>query len=169
MSLRNLIAVFVIGSLALGLLGAGCGGSNDGDQIDKATFIKQANEICEQASGKLSAVITSIGNRASTNPNADPTKTRIATVTEGLIPSLEEELEKIRAMGVPEEAQSEVEALLKAYRKAIDRTKANARVVALTEKLAPHEEIAVAATRFGVTECPISPVNVPTNAGSGGE
>jgi hypothetical protein len=142
------------------MLFAGCGGSGDSsEQIDKEAFIAQANKICEEVSGKLAADITSINKKASANPNADLSKAQIAMVKEGLIPRLEEELRRIRALGVPQDAKREVEALFAAYRKGIERTKEKAKLVALTERLAPHEVIAVAGTRFGVTECPISPVN----------
>lgn len=156
--MRNLIAVSVVGSLALGLLVAGCGGSDDSGQIDKAAFIAQANKVCEQASGKLAAEAALINRRAAENPNSDFDKTQVALVEEGLIPTLEEEQEKIRALGIPEDAKKEVEALLEAYRKAIDLTKEKTKIVALTERLAPHEAVAITGTRFGVTECPISPV-----------
>lgn len=153
--MRNLIAVSVVGSMLFGLLAAGCGGS---DQIDKQTYIKQADEICEQASGKLAADVASINQREAEKPNASFDKSRVALVEEGLVPRLEEELQKIRTLELPEEEKKQIEAFLDVYQQAIEKVKAKAKIIALTEKAAPQELIAVSATRLGITECPISPV-----------
>lgn len=147
--------------MAIGSLVAGCGGddSADAEQIDKATFVKQADKICEQTSGKMAAQLTSVTKRESANPDSSFNQTQIAISKEVLIPGLEEELQKIRALGIPREAKKEVEALLGSYVKAIARTKANPGAGLEVEgNIAPHEAVAVAATRLGVTECPVSAV-----------
>jgi membrane protein involved in colicin uptake len=162
--LRKLIAISIVGSLIAGLLAVGCGGgggSADAEQIDKATFVKQANKICEQASGRLAADIISISKRESTGPNAGSTKAQRALVEDGLIPRLEEELQGVQALGIPEEGSSEIERFLEAYQQGIDKTKAKSKAVAVSEDVAPYEVIAVAGTPLGITECPISPVNAP--------
>jgi hypothetical protein len=160
-TLRNLIAISIAGQLILGLFAAGCGGGSDSadEQIDKATFVQQANKICEKASGKLAADVTSISQREAAKPNADFYKTQVVVVEEGLVPRLEEELQQIRRLGIPPEAKRDAENLLKVYEQKIDATKAKAKAVALDENVAPYEAIAVAGTKMGVTECPVSAVN----------
>jgi hypothetical protein len=160
--LRNFIAISVVGQLIAGVLVAGCGGGDDNadtEQIDKATFVQQANKICEKASGKLAADATSISQREGAKPNGDLSKTQVVLVEEGLIPHLEEELQQIRSLGIPPEAKKDVETLLSVYREKIDATKSNVKAAAENENFAPYEAIATAGARFGVTECPISAVN----------
>jgi hypothetical protein len=157
-TLRNFIAICVVGSIVASLLVAGCGGGgDDAQQIDKATFIKQANKICEQASGKLASEIASISSRESVKPDYDYTETQITIVENALVPNFEKELQEIRALGIPEEAKKESEALLKAYQGGINKTKAKSGAVA--NGAIPYEAIELAATRLGITECPIAPVN----------
>ncbi|HEY5815728.1 MAG TPA: hypothetical protein VIS95_05250 [Solirubrobacterales bacterium] len=157
--MRKHIATFVAGVIASGLLIAGCGSDSedaDAQQIDKATFVKQANKICERASGQIVGEITSISSRESANPQSDYLETQISIVRRALVPGIEEELEEIRALGVPEEAKQEVQAFLEAYAKAIDEAKADAKAVA--EGSFPFEPVELAGTRFGISECPIAPV-----------
>ncbi len=163
--MRKLIAIYVIGSVAIGLLVAGCGGGDDSagaEQIDKATFVKQANKICEQASGRLAAEVTSISKRESAKPSYDYAKTQITIVEKSLVPRFEEELKEIRALGIPEEAKKEAEAFLTAYEGAINKTEAESKAV--VEGATPYEAIELAGTRLGVSECPIAPVNTNANA-----
>lgn len=147
--------------MGLALLVTGCGGSDDrvdAEQIDKASFIRQANRICEQVSGKFAAEVRSISRREEAKPNFDFLKTQLIIVKGSLIPGLEEELQQIRALGLPEEAMKDAKAFLNAYPKAIERTKAKPNAVLEEETIAPHEAITLAATKLGVTECPVTSV-----------
>jgi hypothetical protein len=162
--LRNLIVVSVVGVIGAALLVAGCGGGGedgaDAQQIDKAAFVKQADAICEQASGRMAAELQSFTQReAARNSN----ETQILLLRKVLVPGLEEEQRQIKALGIPKEAKKEAEALLEAYRKAIDRTKTRAK--AILENAAkvvgspePQEAVALAARRIGIARCPIAPV-----------
>lgn len=159
--MRKFIAITAIASLAIGLLVAGCGGggdSTDSPEIDKATFVKQANKICEQTSGRMAAGLTSITSREQAKPNYDFTETQITVVKEAYVPGLEEELQKIRALGIPEEKKKEIEAFLRSYTRAIALMKAKPEEVVEFGGIAPNEAVALAATRVGISECPVSPV-----------
>lgn len=153
--MRYSLAIFAAGFMALGLLIAGCGGGDSAaQQIDKATFVKQANKICKQASGKFAAELTSISSRESAKPGYDFAKTQITIVKKVLIPGLEEELKEIRALGMPDEAKRDVEAFLNAYQRSIDKVKAKPK--AATGATIPYEAIELAGTAFGVSECPVT-------------
>jgi hypothetical protein len=160
--LRKSIAISAIGSLAIGLLFvlvAGCGGSDDSsdsEEIDKATFIAQADKICEQSSGKMAAGLAAITKREQAKPNYDFTETQITVVRQSIVPGLEEELQKIRALGVPVEKKKEAEAFLRSYSRAIALMKAKPEKVVAFGGIAPNEAVALAATRMGVKECPIT-------------
>lgn len=136
---------------------AGCGGDGDdadAQQVDKATFVKEANRICKQASGKLAAKTTSIGSRESEKPNYDFEKAQVVLIEEALIPSLEEELREIRAVGIPDEDKKKAEAFVKKYQEAIDEMKAKPKTG--LETPAPYEDIEAVGTRFGTSDCPIA-------------
>jgi hypothetical protein len=162
--LRKLIVVSVSGVIGVALLVAGCGGGGEdgaeAQQIDKAAFVKQADAICEQASGRMAAELQSFTRReAAKNFN----ETQILLLQKVLVPGLEEEQRQIQALGIPKGAKKEAEALLEAYRKAIDRTKTRAK--AILENAAkvvgspePQEAVALAARRIGIARCPIAPV-----------
>ena len=147
--MRRTIAISILGSLALCLLVAGCGGGDSGSteaqQIDKATYVKEAETICAQSSGRLAAEVTS-GQLES--------PTRIVEVM--LIPSLETELEELHALGIPKEAKREVQTFLKAAQNVIDIAKANPG--AFVEAVSPYEATELAGRRFGLVACPITPV-----------
>jgi hypothetical protein len=159
--LRKLIVISVLGlAAAVGLFVSGCGSggdSADGQQIDKATFVEQANRICQQASGKMAAAIESISNQESAKPGYDYEKTQVVLVEKGLVPALEEELQEIQALGLPDEAKKEAEALGEAYRRSIKKTKGDPEGAAGYS--IPYEEIELAGARFGISECPVAPVN----------
>jgi hypothetical protein len=151
------LAILVFCSTALGLLVAGCGGSgngSEGEQIDKATFVKQADAICQKTSGRLSAEVTAIASKESGNPN-DFTAFQVKLVTQTLIPGLETELKELRALGVPDEGKQQVQAFFKASQQVIDKAKANPKAFA---ESGSYEAAELAGRRYGVSKCPIAPV-----------
>jgi len=156
--LRNSIGILVVGLAVSGFLAGGCGGGGDDGQVDKAAFVEEANKICRQASGELAAKTASISQRRSTNPNADYDETQIMLVEDALVPSLEEELKKIRALGVPDDAKREVEAFLNAYQEAIEEIRKDPK--AATGTVAPYESVELTGTAFGISECPVAAVSL---------
>lgn len=159
-TLRNKIAILAFASLALGLIAAGCGGGgNDSSagaegSIDKATFVKQANEVCERASGKISAGVAAVAQRES---QIGREKTGALIVSEAFIPSIESEIDEIRALGSPDEGMKEVQAFLEAAQKMIK--KAEADPGGFLESTGPFEGAELAAARYGMSACPIAPTS----------
>jgi hypothetical protein len=135
-------------------------GESESSSIDKATFVAQADEICEQTSGKLAAEVTAILQTADAKPNNDTFKGRTATqvtmVKTALIPGLEAELEEIRELGIPSEGEQQVQAFLKSIQKVIDKAEANPADFAVSPS--PYEGAELAGRRYGLTECPIAVV-----------
>lgn len=145
--------------MALSLLSAGCGGgddSADAQQIDKATYVRRANGICQQVSGKMTAEFTSIASEESAKPGYNPTKSEILLLKEVVVPGLEEELQKIRALGIPDDAKQNAQGFLGGMQSVIDRAKAKPKQVAESSNVFEAAELAGA--KFGITECPLTPV-----------
>jgi hypothetical protein len=162
--LRNTIALLILGSLALGLLVAGCGGggsdSAGAQEIDKATFVKRADAICEQASGKLSAEALALTQSESAKPNYEREKLQVHLVNRILIPGLDAELEELRALGMPSEGKQEVQAFFKAVQGVANTAEADPG--AFAEGVGGYESAELAGRKYGITACPISAVNPPS-------
>lgn len=159
-TLRKLFGIFVFGSAVLCLAIAGCGGSGNGSsEIDKASFVDQANRICERASGKMAAGVRSIGQREAAKPGYDVEKTQIDVTTTVLVPGLEEELQSIRSLGIPSDAKKDAQAFVGAFQKGIDG--ATAKPLATGEgSYRPFEGVELAARKLGISGCPVTSIEV---------
>lgn len=154
--MRSKIVIFALSALALGLLVAGCGGSDSGS-IDKAAFVEQAGSICEEVSGKIGAEAQSLGAKEGGKPGSSPAKTSIKLVTQIAVPGFETELEEIRALGVPSEGKQQVEAFLTAMQKMIKVAETDPK--SFIDNSSPYESVELAGRQFGLSSCPIKPVN----------
>lgn len=154
--MRNLTAISVVASIAIGLFVAGCGG-DDSAEIDKATFVKQVNRICEQTSGKMAAGLRSVMKREAASSDSDFDGTQTAIAAEAVVPGLEEELQQIQALGIPEEDQKDAEAFVKAYQQVVDRAKASPEAV--SRGAVSYAAIDQIGARMGIVECPVAAVS----------
>lgn len=107
------IAVMISAVLAAGLIAAGCGSSDDSSSSDststaaltKAEFLAQGNAICTAGNQKLEAAFQSLGKGS--------TPEQISQVTtEQIVPTINDELDQIRALGAPAGDEQQVSAIL---------------------------------------------------------
>jgi hypothetical protein len=91
----------------LALLGAACGGGDDGDRLSEEEFRTQANAICEEYDAK----IAEIGSPESPED--------IPEFVEQGIPVIEEGLAELRALNPPAELEEDYNAMLDETEKAI--------------------------------------------------
>jgi hypothetical protein len=159
-TLRNKIAIFVLSSLTVGMLVAGCGSDSGGDSasgddsVDKATFVKEAASICKRASGRISAEAVALGEK---KPAQSGTAATNRIVRQIAVPGFEAELEEIRGLGVPEESSQQVEAFFQALEKMIKLAKADPYEFALTGEA--YEDVELVGRKFGLVDCPFVPVS----------
>jgi hypothetical protein len=141
--------------LVLGLLAVGCGGGDSGSaegSIDKAAFVSQADAICKKASGRMFAELRALGKGK--NLKAGPGgEAETTVVTKVAIPVLEDELEEIRALGIPSEGKPQVEAFLGAMRKMISSAQA-APETFLADASGSYENARLASGQVGMSACP---------------
>lgn len=149
--MRNVTVIFTLGLLAVGLLASGCGGGSESSQLTKADFVEQADVICEQAIGKLRAEMTLFAKKET---NTRQPQALAGLVKSSMIPALQSESTEIRALGKPAEGAKEVAAFLKAMQAAIG--KAEAHPATFLSSVDPLEAAEVAATRYGLSACPVS-------------
>jgi hypothetical protein len=122
--LSNRLIALLAGACALALFAAGCGGGDDTSttaSLTKAQFIKKADGICESAEGKLNGEFESFAEKHNLSEKQPPNhKEAEEAATTILIPSIEGQVQDIRALGAPEGDEGQVDELLTAVEDALD-------------------------------------------------
>ncbi len=98
-----MLALLVICSAA-----AGCGSSSSEQALTKKEFTTRAERICDHVRTTVSS--TAILYRQKT-PNIEEAD----LVTKVAVPSIEEEIRRIKALGIPNEGKSEVRAFVREF------------------------------------------------------
>jgi hypothetical protein len=110
--LNRLIALFAA-LVAVALIAAGCGSSDDSTtdstaSLTKAEFLKQGNAICDAGNKEINA-----GFNEFLPKGKEPSKAELDEAMETvLIPSVTKQVEEIRALGAPEGEEEAVEDFL---------------------------------------------------------
>lgn len=138
-------------TLAVGLIAAGCGGGDDESGIatsafTKAEWIAQADEICSVGDRKLERDAEQVfaGHRP-------PTKGALAEFgRKAVVPGVQDQVDRIRALGAPEGDEEQVEAILTAAEEALEEVRANP---ASLEGGGPFAEVNALAAEYGLDEC----------------
>ena len=136
---------FALGALAALALLAGCGGdggggAGDGSQTtegtveastpagggskSKAAFIKEADAICAEAQTKVNAGLHGYLDHGTSQPRP-PEEGAEDFVAEVVIPTVEEEVERITALGPPADAEQASGALVVAFEEVIDEAESD--------------------------------------------
>jgi ABC-type glycerol-3-phosphate transport system substrate-binding protein len=140
-------------ALALSLTAAGCGGSDSessdgGDapaSISKADFTEQANTICSDASDELQTAGAELTDQ-STQEEV------VAFVTDTAVPNFQAQHDDIEALGAPDGAEDDVDALLAALQDGIDAITGDPESL-VSGEATPFEDANAAASELGLTDC----------------
>ncbi len=113
----------VIGTLAIGAVAVGCGGS--GGSLTKAEFINQADAICKKAEEERLA-----GFQESPKVSASTSKKAMAAIQQRLLtavvlPSIQTEAEELGDLAAPSGDEAKVAAIVEAYEQAVKEVEAN--------------------------------------------
>jgi hypothetical protein len=152
MQMRKVLIGGVSGLAVVGLalVLSACGSSDETTTtaLSKAAFLKQGNEICEKGNEK-------IGEEAEEtfSQNRKPSQKELNEfASDTLIPSVQKQIDEIRALGAPEGDEEEVEAIVTAAQAALDKGKQN--LSELTEDgPGPFAEANKLANAYGLTAC----------------
>jgi hypothetical protein len=155
------LAIFTSCVFILGFLAIGCGdsdsGSSDGEgSIDRATFVKQADTICKKISGRMAAELKALGEGKSRIVGSEG-ETALEVLKQIAIPGYEEELEEIRALGIPSDDQAQVKSFIEKMEKMIASAKSNPQDFG-TGAAPAYEAVELSGRQLGITACPTSPV-----------
>ena len=145
------IAAAAASLLAFGAIAiAGCGGSDDTSTttaaISKDDFITQGNQICAEGNKTLDAA----GNEAFSG--GKPSQADLEKyVSDTMVPTIQGEIDGIKALGAPAGDEDQVNAILDAAQSALDKAKADPST--LTSNDDPFAEANDLANAYGLTEC----------------
>ena len=118
-------------AIAAAAIAAGCGddeeSSGSGASVSVTTsslsaeeYAKKADELCQREREKIPTRVEAYQRRNKPAKGKPADVVYAETIQAALVPYLEEELEKLRALGAPEGDEETVEAILTAQQEAID-------------------------------------------------
>lgn len=132
------------------LLATGCGGdSSSSETVTKKQFIERAESICQQAETDQLQKATKYLQE---NPGAEEED---AVVPVGL-PPIEEELNKLEALGLPQGGEAEMEAFLEALGDALEKAKKDPGSV-LAQQGNPFGKPNKIGSEYGLKACAANP------------
>jgi hypothetical protein len=149
-TLRNRQAT-MLALLVSGLVAFGCGGSDE-ESISKAAYVKQGNEICEEAREQkeddVMATLAKRGDDAGLMNRAESE----AMFTDDVLPAVTQMIDGLVGLGEPDPGAEEAEAMIAAFEAGVDEYEAN---LAKTLRVGnePMEEAQDLATDFGLKAC----------------
>jgi hypothetical protein len=173
--LHNRSVALIASVLALGLLVAGCGGSDNGGEssgntaasgsdaasteggeagtIGKAAFLKRGNAICLAAKKKIEAQVTAaLSNGASAKSSGEARLNEIVSTI--IADRLQARLDAIRALGLPNGAEAEAGAALDLMQEQVEEAKTDPHSFAEAKESKRTENEPV--KKLGLTVCPLA-------------
>jgi hypothetical protein len=147
----------ILGALAAGLIAAGCGSDDNNDKqsfgtsvgsastasLTKADFVTQANAICKTANQELDQAGQALGQ--------SPTPEELDSfVTDNVTPTIQTELDAIRALGAPAGDEQTVNAILAAADSGLQSLQADPSLLTNGD---PFGEANQLADDYGLTVC----------------
>lgn len=90
----------------------GCGSSSSEQTLTKKEFSARAEQICER-------VRTTVSSTAIAYKRKEPTIDEVELVEKVAVPSIEEEIRRMKELGLPSEGESEIRAFVSAFEKGL--------------------------------------------------
>jgi len=158
---RVAAAVFCFGAMTLLLLGCGSGdgSSSTGGSLTRDEFAGQADAICKQAKDDIVKKNFAQIRKAASNPKAREAL-EYKLVETAVVPSLEREVEQLKALGAPSGDDGQIEKMLKLIEGAIAEAKSEPETYVAgdsyrwgSEHFGRAHRIAVA---YGIKNCPMA-------------
>jgi hypothetical protein len=150
MNNRYLVAL-LLAALALAAVGAGCGSSSKSKSstISKADFLRKGNAVCSNGTKEINAA----GSKIFVSKKKKPTRQQVLKFAKTvLLPSVESQVNGIRALGAPKGDEGKVKAILAAADQGIAKSKQDP--VSLTKRgPGPFKKANTLAKAYGLKAC----------------
>jgi hypothetical protein len=155
---RRIAPALVTAALALGLVA--CGDDDDSGSaatttttaLTKAEFIREANRICKQQDNKISRASQQFFADA---PNdQEPPASEVAEFgRKTVFPAIQDQIDRVEALGAPEGDEDEVKAILDAAKSGLAKLEANPNQLEKGGAASAFEEFQKLAGDYGLDEC----------------
>jgi len=131
--LSKRFTLLLAGVMALGVIAAGCGSSDDSTDttdvtvtITKDQLIAQGDTICKQGDKEIEEGFESYAEENNIPKNKEPSDEQgVELVETVIVPSIKTQAELIRGLGTPEGDEDEVEAMLDSLDEAVEEAEEN--------------------------------------------
>jgi len=144
------------GVMAIAIVAAGCGGSDDGTDtvvLTKAEFIKQGDAICAKTSKQIEDEADEFAedNDVDTsNPKQEDQEGVIVTV---VAPALQAQADELTALGAPEGEEDTTAAIVEAIEAGAEELEDDPAALLESADAGPLEKAEELADQFGFKEC----------------
>ena len=151
--MRKRAVAFIAGTMAVGLIAAGCG-SSDPSPIAKAAFVKQASAICATTVKKMeTASAALIDEYAHAQGDKQQIKSAgVKYVSATLVPDVQTELDEIHAVGLPRGDEEEATQILESIQEVVDAAQDNPEAYPSEVQFKKSEKLA---DGYGLESCPV--------------
>jgi|SRR5215218_9816458 len=151
-------AITMLGAL-LALAVAGCGDDDDQSTTTTSTaaptkqqFVRDANKICKSSTGKIERASSQFF--ANAPPNEEPPPAEIEKFGKRTVfPTIQAEIDRIKALGAPAGDEAEVSAILDATQSGLEKLEQNPRQLAKGGAAPAFEQAQKLAGDYGLTQC----------------
>jgi hypothetical protein len=140
-------------ALAAGSLAAGCGGGSDSSTtstaaLTKSEFLAQGNKICAKGNQEINQAAKK------TFSNGQPSAGQVNQfVTQTVIPSIQSSIAGVEALAPPTGDEAQVNAIVTSAQTALDKAKANPKLLTENSSNDPFAESNKLAEAYGLTKC----------------
>jgi hypothetical protein len=158
--------MLVFGMIAVGLVVAGCGGSSSsststgasgasgatgasGTPLSKSEFVAKGNAICKQGNQDIDKAGHTLFGSGQKPSQADMQK----FATDTLIPSVQSEIDQIKALTPPAGDEDQVNAITAAAQSALNKAKTDPSLLIQQGGSDPFAHANDLANAYGLTEC----------------
>lgn len=141
--------VALLGFLVAALLVAGCGGDDETSSLTKAEFVKQANAICKEGRAEREDLFKTFTEEIKSGKATREDQESLVTVV--LKPPYEKTIESLKGLGAPEGDEKQVEAIIAAMEKGLEKAEDNP-LVSLRTNIQFAEANSLAA-KYGLKDC----------------